>query len=127
MTTRPSHGNVLLNKVEATEREILSRLTKMASEKNVNLTYSHKLFFLRLLEYADAQDNDTPEGLTVYLSVKDLAKTLNVPFRTTIQCINRLTTCGAIRRYNELVGWGRSPSETVINKSIYEKREGSEE
>jgi len=77
------------------EAEILIRLNEAANNAGVILTYTHKLFFMRLLKYTI--DNGC-ENYTVTFSLTNLSKTLNMPTRTLVQCLSRLTACGAIIR-----------------------------
>lgn len=107
--------------VRAAENEILSCLTKEAGRKGVVLTYAHKLFFLRLLDYAEKTGEHTENGLSVTLSVQGLSEALKVPLRTTIQSLNRLTACGALVRTEGEKTFPRSPANTVICKNFYEK------
>lgn len=107
--------------VRATENEILSSLTKEASSKGVVLTYAHKLFFLRLLDYAEKAGEHTENGLSVTLSVQGLSEALKIPLRTTIQSLNRLTACGVLIRTEGEKTFPRSPAVTVICRKFYEK------
>lgn len=109
------------NYVRATENEILSSLTKEASSKGVVLTYTHKLFFLRLLDYAEKAGENTENGLSVTLSVQGLSEALKIPLRTAIQSLNRLTACGALIRTEGEKTFPRSPSITVVCRKFYEK------
>lgn len=108
--------------VRATETEILSRLTKEASGKNVVLTYAHKLFFLRLLDFACKAGERSENGLSVTLTVSELSEALEIPLRTTIQSLNRLTACGALQRTSGGRAYPRSPTKTTtIMKFFYDK------
>ena len=98
--------------VRATENEILSSLTKEASSKGVVLTYAHKLFFLRLLDYAEKAGENTENGLS---------EALKIPLRTAIQSLNRLTACGALIRTEGEKTFPRSPTITVVCRKFYEK------
>jgi len=110
-----------LETVRATDIEILSRLTKLANGKGVALTYAHKLFFLRLLDYASKTGGQSECGLTVALSVEGVSKALETPLRTSIQSLNRLTSCGALQRKEGEKTFPRSPTITTVPKYLYEK------
>jgi len=110
-----------LESVRTTESIIFSRLTKAAKSSGVVLTYTHKLFFLRLLDLAESMRHDADHELCVTLSVQELSKTLEIPLRTTIQCLNRLTACDALKRTGGEKTFPRSPTTTTINKKFYEK------
>ena len=110
-----------MNTVRTTENEILSRLTKAAKGKGVVVTYAHKLFFLRLLDLAERTGNKTDNGLSVVLSVQELSEALQIPLRTTIQSLNRLTACGALLRTEGEKTFPRSPTITTIINNFYEK------
>ncbi|BAL01905.1 hypothetical protein OBV_p-00500 (plasmid) [Oscillibacter valericigenes Sjm18-20] len=103
----------------ATDTVILSRLTSAAKEHNVVLTFTHKKFFLRLLNVADSNGYDADGNLFVEASVQELSKLLNIPARTTMQSITRLVECGALRRIAGVKTFPRSPTETVILKQFY--------
>ena len=107
--------------VRTAENEILSCLTKEASRKGVVLTYAHKIFFLRLLDYAEKTGKHTEDGLSVTLSVQGLSEALKIPLRTTIQSLSRLTACGALMRTDGEKTFPRSPADTVICKNFYKK------
>lgn len=84
------------------------------------LTYTHKLFFLRLLNMAVSKGYDTQNGLAVDVSVQELSQVLNIPMRSTIQSLNRLSACGAIGRVAGEKTFPRSTTITTIEKSMYE-------
>lgn len=108
-------------KVRATEYEILIRLNHISTEKGVALTYAHKLFFLKLLKYAENLGSFSYEGLSIALSVQELSKALEVPLRTTIQSLKKLVSCGALERRVEKKTFPRSVTITVIPKNMYDK------
>jgi len=74
------------------DRDILLRLNSAAENAGVNLTYVHKLFFVRLLGIADSDD----KGCYTTLSVDDLAAAVDLPLRTVTKSLNLLTACGAL-------------------------------
>ena len=105
----------------ASESQILRRLTAAANEKGVTLTYTHKVFYLRLLSFASRTGRESADGVVVSLSVQQLADALQVPLKTTTQSLNRLTACGGVLRTKGEKTFPRSPAETTIVKSFYEK------
>ena len=116
-----------MKKTRASENVILSRLTQAGKEHEVGITYTHNFFFLRLLDYAEQQGKETEDGLSVTVSVQELARILDVPLRTTIQSLSRLTACGALQR--KKAGKGavpRTPIETTLVKRFYQKEEDND-
>lgn len=110
----------------AAEAEILSRLAEAAAISGVDLTYMQKVFFLRLLDYAEKYGESIQGGLAVYLSVADLSKTLDVPARTVSYSLKSLTSCGALSRTGGEQSFPRNPSVTIINRQIYERKKENE-
>ena len=110
-----------VNNLKKDDNEILASLNQEARETGVPLTYAHKLFFLRLLNYAEKLGVLETEGYSVTLSVDDLSLTLEVPRRTTIQSLQKLTMCGALIRSEEKRTFPRSVAKTILAKKIYEK------
>lgn len=110
-----------MKSVRADEHEILNRLNEAANESGVVLTYAHKRFFLRLLDLAEKKGENTDDGFMVVMTVQELADEVRVPKRTVIQCLNRLTTCGVLRREGRRT-FPRSTTTTLV-KSFYERRE----
>lgn len=108
-------------KYKAKEAEILSRLTKEALANGKSLTYMHKFFFLRLLDYAEKNGEDTGAGLSVSLSVTELSQVLKIPLKTVSYSLKNLLSCGVLYRVDGEKTFPRSPSMTIINKKIYEK------
>lgn len=106
---------------KAKEAEILSRLTKEALANGMSLTYMHKFFFLRLLDYAEKNGEYTEMGLSVSLSVTELSQALKIPLKTVSYSLKNLLSCGVIYRLDGEKTFPRSPSMTIINKKIYEK------
>jgi DNA-binding MarR family transcriptional regulator len=83
---------------DVTDAEILERLNKAAKEKGIVLTYTHKLFFLRLLNLCASEGRETENGLEITKSTQQLAVALNISPRAVTQSLKRLLDCGAILR-----------------------------
>lgn len=115
-----------MENVRASENEILARLVKSSNEKGVVLTYTHKLFFLRLLNLAEQTERGVNNELTVDLSVQELSEALHIPLRTTIQSLNRLSACGALKRTEGKKTFPRSPTITTVLKEFYIKENNYE-
>ena len=107
--------------VMATDIEIMERLQSRAVTCGERLTYTHKLFYMRLLYFAARQDSDTscPEGLKVSLTVNEMASVLNITKRMVVQSLGILSDCGILLRYNGMT-FPRS-SVTIIKKEFYER------
>ncbi|MCL2321823.1 MAG: hypothetical protein FWC47_06930 [Oscillospiraceae bacterium] len=101
-----------------TETEILLRLNKTAKEKNINLTYSQKLFFLRLLNY---MVSNKLEDYTITMAIENMAKTLNFSKSTVAVGLIRLEACGAIMRMVGASQFQRKPYTIILNNKIIEQ------
>lgn len=109
----------------ATDLEIMERLQSKAASCGTHLTYTQMLFFLRLVTYADSQeDSICPEGLCVSLSVNELVSTLHVTKRMVSQSLRILSDCGILLRHKgEKNSFPPVPSTTILRKEFYERSE----
>lgn len=110
-----------------TDFEIMERLQDAASGCDAKLTYAHKLFFLKLLAYADGRGESCvgcTEGIRFSMSVREFSDRLSVPQRTVMQALRALEDCGIILRRAGRKAFPRGRSITVIKKGYYEKQEG---
>jgi len=112
---------IVVKSEKASEKEIFSRLARAAEAEGIVLTYTNKLFFLRLLNFAEQAEYDEDGELTVDLSVQGLSEALRIPLRTSIQSLSRLTACGALCRIEGKKTFPRSSTITTINKIYYLK------
>lgn len=105
---------------DVTDAEILERLNLAAKETGVVLTYTHKLFFLRLLNFCASEGREINNGLEVTKSTKQLSVALDISPRAVTQSLKRLLDCGAIQRH---AGEKPFPScyayVTTINSKFY--------
>lgn len=104
----------------ATDIEIMERLQKKALSNGVRLTYTQKIFFLRLVSYTADKGEPCPEGLRISLSVDEMTSFLNISKRMVIQSLRILSDCGILLRYNGMT-FPRSIL-TIIKKEFYERR-----
>lgn len=104
-----------------TDNEIIENLQSTAANKGVNLTYTHKLFFLKLLNYACKYGYVCPEGIKVFMSVADLSKYLSVSRRMVSQSLKVFTDCDIILRCEGEKTFPRSTNITILKKEYYEK------
>lgn len=103
------------------ESEIFLRLTQAARETNVGLTYTNKVFFLRLLKLAKRSGEENEAGISVALSVQKMASIIDMPAQTIMQSLNRLADCGAVIRVNG--GSRRIAAKTILARRFFEKEE----
>lgn len=90
--------------------------------ENVRASESEILaFFLHLLNLAEQTEHGANNKLIVDLSVQELSEALHIPLRTTIQSLNRLTACGALKRTEGKKTFPRSPTITTVLKEFYIK------
>lgn len=106
-----------------TDNEIIETIQAAAGEKGINLTYTHKLFFVKLLTYACKYGQNCPEGIMVIMPIKDLAEHLSISSRMVSQSLKVLCDCGIIMRYMGEKSFPRGISRTIIKKEYYETGE----
>lgn len=104
---------------KVTDIEIMERLQTKALSYGVRLTYTQKLFFLRMVAYAADNGKTCPEGLRISLSVNEMASVLDISKRMVIQSLRVLSDCGILLRYNGMT-YPRSVF-TIIKKEFYER------
>jgi len=97
------------------ENDILLRLNAAAKTAGVRLSYSNKIFFLRLLDAAECRN-----GIyRTFLTVNEFSESFNMPKRTVVDSLRRLSACNAIVRRPRT-----KPQFTRLNKSIIELEDG---
>lgn len=107
--------------VKLTDNEIMERLQGEALGKGIKLTYTQKLFFVRLLRYGLEQGNVCPDGISVSLSVNDMTHQLSISKRMVIQSLRVLSDCGILLRYKGEKSFPRGADTTVIKSEFYER------
>lgn len=109
-----------------TDNEIIETLQAAAAKKGVKLTYTHKLFFVKLLTYACKYGQNCPEGIMVLMPIDDLAAYLSISTRMVSQSLKVLRDCDIIIRCRGEKKFPRGISRTIIKKEYYETGEGKE-
>lgn len=104
-----------------TDNEIMEAMQSTAASKGVTLTYTHKLFFLKLLAYASKYGETCPEGVKIFMSVQDLSEYLSISRRMVAQSLKLLTECDIIQRHKGKNSFPRSTNTTILKKEYYEK------
>ena len=112
-------GEAKISMSIATDIEIMERLQTKALSCGVWLTYTQKVFFLRLVSYAADKGQPCSEGLRVSLSVNEMPSFLNISKRMVIQSLRVLSDCGILLRYNGMT-FPRSVF-TIVKKKFYER------
>lgn len=108
--------------VRLTDNEIMERLQSVAMGCGIKLTYTHKVFFVRLLVYASGYGETCPEGIRISLSVNELSECLSISKRMVIQSLRVFSDCGILLRYKGENTFPRSADVTVLKKEFYERR-----
>lgn len=80
-----------LDKLEIFKR--LNEAVYTAGELNVKLTYTHKLFFLKLLNIVE----EDSRGYYFQLTIRELSGACGTPMRTVSDCLAQLSAIGVIR------------------------------
>ena len=117
----------MLGMIMNTEEIILINLNKIAQQKEINLTYTHKAFFIRLLKYAMENGVESDEGYTIDKTGKELAKLLDTSFRMVTQSIQVLTKIGVIERIKGEKTFPRTSTKTIVYKSIFSRKDVEDE
>ena len=105
--------------MRATDMEIMERLQSRASACGIRLTFTHKVFFLRLVDYAISVNDVVGDGLRISLSEDDMAATFAISKRMVTQSLRVLCDCGILLRYTGLV------FTTVAKKEFFERRDNT--
>lgn len=103
--------------MRATDLEIMERLQSRANACGKRMTLTHKIFFLRLVDYAISLNDVVENGLRISLSEDDMAATFDISKRMVTQSLRVLSDCGILLRYKGLV------FTTVAKKEFFERRE----
>lgn len=80
--------------------DLFKLLQKTAIEHNVTLTYSSKIFYIRILDYAITHGEDTESGKEIDLSVSKMAELSNLSNRMAEKALKALSESGVILRNN---------------------------
>ena len=99
-----------------TNNDLFKRLQKAANEHDVTLTYSSKLFYIRVLDYALTHGEETDEGISIDLSVKKMAEMADISDRMAEKALKSLSESGVILR-NKV---STRLAFTVFIRSIFE-------
>lgn len=99
-----------------TNNDLFKRLQKAANDNNVTLTYTSKVFYIRNLDYALAHGEDTKEGKSIDLTVKNMAEMANISVRMAEKALKALSESGVILR-NKI---STKLAITVFIRSFYE-------
>lgn len=99
--------------------DIMERLQSRASACGIRLTLTHKVFFLRLVDYAISVNDVVGDGLRFSLSEDDMAATFAISKRMVTQSLRVLCDCGILLRYKGMV------FTTVAKKEFFERRDNT--
>lgn len=97
---------------------LLIELEKISKEKGINLTLTHKKFFIKMLKYAMENGDDVGDAYVIDKAVRQLSEILDTSLRMVIQSLHVLSECGVIERVKGKNTFPRSATKTVISKSI---------
>jgi len=96
--------------------DLFKRLQKAANEHEVTLTYSSKIFYIRVLDYALTYGEDTENGVSIDLPVKKMAEMADISDRMAEKALKSLSESGVILR-NKV---STRLAYTVFVRSFYE-------
>lgn len=105
--------------MRATDLEIMERLQSRANDCGKRMTFTHKIFFLRLVDYAISINDAVRDGLRVSLSEDEMAASFDISKRMVTQSLRVLNDCGILLRYKGLI------FTTVAKKDFFERRENT--
>jgi|GEM_PF-3214908 len=105
---------------KATDFEIFMKLNTAAKRTDVKLTYTNKLFFIRLLNLCTLEGEETKEGYKIRMSALELADKLDISSKMVIKSVDTLVACGAVKRYvtNKKL---QESYDTILTPQFYEK------
>lgn len=109
-----------ISMVRLTDNEIFERLQSTAGDCNIRLTYTHKLFYIRLLEYAITHGASCLEGLKISLSVNEMSSCLSISKRMVIQSLRVFSDCGILLRYRRNT-FPANACVTILKQEFYER------
>jgi len=107
--------------MRATDLEIMERLQLRANDCGKRITFTHKLFFFRLVDYAISENNVAGDGLRVSLSEDEMASTFDISKRMVTQSLRVLSDCGILLRYRG----AKKIFTTVAKKEFFERSENT--
>ena len=96
--------------------DLFKRLQKAASEHGVTLSYSAKLFYIRILDYALTHGEETEDGLLINLPVLKMGEMAELSGRMAEKALKSLSESGVILR-NKI---STRLATTVFVRSFYE-------
>lgn len=99
--------------------ELLKKLQSAAEAAGISVTYKTNVFYVKLLDKALAEGVDTASGVSLTMSVVELAECAEVSGRFAENALKRLSQCGVIVR-NKV---GKTVT-TIFVRSFYEEQEG---
>ncbi|MBR6004591.1 MAG: hypothetical protein IK068_07720 [Lachnospiraceae bacterium] len=99
-----------------TNNELFKRIQKVASEQEVSLTYSAKVFYIRILDYALTHGEDVENGKSIDLPVRKMAEIAEVSDRMAETALKALSESGVILR-NKI---STRLAITIFLRSFYE-------
>ena len=105
--------------MRATDLKIMEHLQSRANDYGIRLTFTHKVFFLRLVDYAISVNDVVEDGLRISLSEDDMAATFDISKRMVTQSLRVLCDCGILLRYKGMV------FTTVVKKDFFERRDNT--
>ena len=104
-----------------TEEIILINLKKIAQQKEINLTYTHKVFFIRLLDYVMKNGEELNDRYITNLTEKEMSEIFGFSLRMITQSIQVLTKIGVIERISVKERCTIYGVNTNIYKSVIEQ------
>lgn len=108
----------------ASVNDILIRIQAVASKKEVKLTYTNKMVYLKLIDFAEENSTmDFPVWIRCQIKTIELARYCSVSPRIITETLRRLHQCGIIK-YTVKHPY---PSVIQLYKTYYEKKDISDE
>lgn len=124
--TRKQAKKANSNMSRLTDNTIMLRLQSTAVSRGIKITYTQKLFYIRLLVYASKHGESCPEGFKISMSVDELSDCLSISKRMVIQSLRVLSDCGILLRYKGERSFPRSADVTILKKEFYERSDSDD-
>lgn len=98
------------------EEMMLIKLNKIAREKGHKLTYTHKMFYIRLVKFAKENGEERDDCYVVEKTERELSEILDISPRMVSQSFKVLSECNVINRIKGERSFPRKNSKTIIYK-----------
>lgn len=105
------------------DEKIFLNITNISDRKGIKLTISHKIFFMKLVNYAIKNGWEYPDRWSLMNTEKEMVELFEMSPRTVTRCLQVLTKCELIERVPVKDGSSIDGMKTNIYKSVIKEIE----